>query len=57
MKMNDELRELVLNGASTAELKREAMRHGMKSLRQAGITKLKEGTTTIEEVVRCSAAD
>ncbi len=57
MKMNDELRELVLNGASTAELKREAMRHGMKSLRQAGITKLKEGITTLEEVVRCSAAD
>jgi type IV pilus assembly protein PilB len=57
MKMNDELRDLVLNGASTAELKREAMRHGMKSLRQAGITKLKEGITTLEEVVRCSAAD
>jgi type IV pilus assembly protein PilB len=57
MKMNDELRELVLNGASTAELKRESMRHGMKSLRQAGITKLKEGITTLEEVVRCSAAD
>jgi type IV pilus assembly protein PilB len=57
MRMNDELRELVLNGASTAELKREAMRHGMKSLRQAGITKLKEGITTLEEVVRCSAAD
>jgi type IV pilus assembly protein PilB len=57
MRMNDELRELVLNGASTAELKREAMRHGMKSLRQAGITKLKEGITTLEEVVRCSASD
>jgi type IV pilus assembly protein PilB len=57
MRMNDELRELVLNGASTTELKRAAMRHGMKSLRQAGITKLKEGITTLEEVVRCSAAD
>jgi type IV pilus assembly protein PilB len=57
MKLNDELKELILNGASTAELKREAMRHGMKTLRQSGLSKLKEGTTTIEEVLRSSAAD
>jgi len=57
MKVNDEIKELILNGASTAELKREAMRHGMKTLRQAGITKLKEGVTTIEEILRSSAAD
>jgi len=57
MRINDELKELILNGASTTELKREAMRHGMKSLRQAGITKIKEGVTTIEEVLRGSAAD
>lgn len=57
MRMNDELKELVLNGASTIELKREAMRHGMRTLRQAGILKIKEGTTTIEEVLRASAAD
>ena len=57
MKINDEIKELILNGASTAELKREAMRHGMKTLRQSGITKLKEGITTIEEILRSSAAD
>jgi type IV pilus assembly protein PilB len=57
MRMNDELKELVLNGASTIELKREAMRHGMRTLRQAGILKIKEGVTTIEEVLRASAAD
>jgi len=57
MRLNDELKELILNGVSTAELKREAMRHGMKTLRQAGITKIKEGITTIEETLRCSAAD
>ena len=57
MRINDELKELILNGASTTELKREAMRHGMKSLRQAGITKIKEGVTTIEEVLIGSAAD
>ncbi len=57
MKMNDELKELVLNGASTIELKREAMRHGMRTLRQAGILKIKEQVTSIEEVLRASAAD
>ncbi|MBN1572712.1 MAG: type IV-A pilus assembly ATPase PilB [Deltaproteobacteria bacterium] len=57
MRMNDELKELILNGASTIELKREAMRHGMRTLRQAGILKIKEKVTTIEEVLRASAAD
>lgn len=57
MRINDEIKELILNGASTAELKREAMRHGMKTLRQSGITKLKDGITTIEEVLRSSVAD
>ena len=55
--MNDELKEYVLQGYSSAELKNEAIRLGMKTLRQAGITKLLEGMTTIEEVIRCSAPD
>ena len=57
MPMYEELKELVLNGASAAELKREAMRLGMKTLRQSGITKVKEGITTIEEVLRVTMAD
>ncbi len=52
-----EIQEFVLNGASAAEIKREGMRLGMKSMRQAGITKLLEGVTTIDEVVRSTAAD
>jgi len=55
--MEDELREFILNGASTLELKREAVRLGMDSLRMAGINKLGEGMTTIDEVVRVTAED
>ncbi len=57
MPMSEEINELVLTGASAAELKREAIRLGMKTMRQAGITKLLQGITTIEEVVRVTAPD
>jgi type IV pilus assembly protein PilB len=53
----DQLKEMVLNGASTAELKMEAVKIGMRSLRGAGLIKLKEGVTTVDEVVRVTAAD
>ncbi len=55
--VNDPVKELVLQGASSTEIKAEAMRLGMATLRQAGINKLKEGSTTIEEVLRVTAAD
>ncbi len=51
------LKEMVLNGASTVEIKLEAIRLGMKSLRMSGVQKLREGLTTVEEVVRVTAAD
>ena len=57
MVMTDELKEYVLQGYSSAELKAEAIRLGMQTLRQAGISKLLEGMTSISEVVRCSAPD
>jgi type IV pilus assembly protein PilB len=57
MPMSDELREFVLNGASTAELKREAIRLGMMSLRASALYRLREGTTSVEEVLRVTAAD
>ena len=57
MPMTEELRDFVLNGASAAEIKREAIRQGMKSLRASGIDYLKAGVTTIEEVLRVTAAD
>jgi len=57
MPLWDSLKELVINGASTAELKAEAIRLGMQTLRMAGIAKLKSGMTSIEEVVGNTAPD
>jgi type IV pilus assembly protein PilB len=51
------LKELVLNGASAAELKMEAIKRGMRSLRMSGMTKIKEGVTTIDEIMRVTAKD
>jgi type IV pilus assembly protein PilB len=57
MPMFDEIRELVLAGANTAEIKRESMRLGVKTMRQSALTKLKEGVTSFEEVLRCTVGD
>ena len=57
MPMFDGLKDLVINGASTAELKREAIRLGMQTLRAAGLAKIKGGMTSIEEVVSNTAPD
>jgi type IV pilus assembly protein PilB len=57
MTLGDELKELVLEGASTEEIKRCAIRNGMKTLRMSGLTKVKEGVTSIEEVLRVSFGD
>ncbi len=57
MPMKEEVRELVLSRASTTEIKKEAMRLGMKTLRQSGIAKIKDGVTTIEEVLRSTIED
>ena len=57
MVLTDELKEFVLSGVSAIDLKREAVRQGMKTLRQSALFKLKHGITTIEEVVRNTASD
>ena len=57
MVLKEGLKEFVLNGASAMELKHEAIRLGMKTLRQSALTKLAEGVTTLPEVLRISAAD
>jgi type IV pilus assembly protein PilB len=57
MPMKDEVKELILARASTSETKKEAMRLGMKTLRQSGIMKIREGVTTIEEVLRATVDD
>src|SRR5436190_19033060 len=52
MEITDELRELVLVGASGLELRRKAVEEGMLTLRMSGLRKVKEGVTTLDEVVR-----
>jgi len=57
MVMQEALKELVLRGASTVELKREAVKLGMSTLRMSALQKVREGLTTIEETVRVTDAD
>jgi type IV pilus assembly protein PilB len=57
MPIRDEIKELVLRGGSAIDIKREAVRLGMKTLRQAGLSKVEEGVTTLEEVLRVTAPD
>jgi type IV pilus assembly protein PilB len=52
MEISEELRELILVGASGLELRRKAVDEGMLTLRASGLRKVKDGVTTIEEVVR-----
>ena len=57
MPIREEIKDLVLRGGSALDLQREAIRLGMKTLRQSGLTKLEEGVTTLEEVLRVTAPD
>jgi type IV pilus assembly protein PilB len=57
MPFTDPLKELVLQGASAAEIKTEMIRQGIQSLRMAGISKILEGVTTPEEVLRTTIED
>ena len=52
MEIGDELRELILVGASSLEIRKAAVEHGMITLRRSGLHKVMEGVTTIEEVAR-----
>jgi type IV pilus assembly protein PilB len=57
MPMSDEVREQVLAGATALDIKRTAIQTGMKTLRQSGLTKVAEGLTTVEEVLRVTMSD
>jgi type IV pilus assembly protein PilB len=52
MEVDDELRELILVGASAIELKKKAVERGMITLRRSGLIKVMDGATTLEEVAR-----
>jgi type IV pilus assembly protein PilB len=57
MALSDPLKDLILQGASTAELKTEAIRMGMATLRRAGLNKVADGMTTLDEILRVTASD
>ncbi len=52
LRIDDAVKQLILDGKDAPEIKREAVKLGMRTLRQAALKKLAEGTTTFEEVVR-----
>ena len=57
MVMNDTMKEAVISGMSGGDLKREAVKTGMSTLRMSAIKKVREGMTTIEETVRVTDSD
>ncbi len=56
MPISETIRDMILEDASTAVLRAQAQKEGMKTLRQAGMAKVLEGVTTVEEVVRVTLA-
>src|ERR671925_2015229 len=57
MVMHEGLKELILKGASAMELKREAVKLGMSTLRMSALQKVREGLTTVDETVRVTDTD
>jgi type IV pilus assembly protein PilB len=57
MRFTDSLKEMVLQGASTAELKAAAIKQGMLTLRASGIRKVLDGVTSTEEILRVTMGD
>ena len=52
LECTDEIRQMVLEGASAMEIKKQAIEEGMLTLRRSGLQKIADGQTTIDEVVR-----
>jgi type IV pilus assembly protein PilB len=57
MPIDTEIKEMILEGASADELKKTAVRLGMRTLRMSGLNKVKEGIISIEEVIRVTFGD
>jgi type IV pilus assembly protein PilB len=57
MVMHEAIRELIIRGASTVDLKREAVKLGMSTLRMSALNKVRAGLTTIAETLRVTDAD
>jgi type IV pilus assembly protein PilB len=57
LNMTPKIRDLIIRNASTDDIKRQAIRDGMKTLRMSALTKVAQGLTTIEEALSNSASD
>jgi len=57
MPISEPIKELILQGASAIDIKREAIRQGLQTLRRSGISKLLEGVTSLEEVLKTTVRD
>lgn len=57
MPVNDDIKDLILEGASSGEIKKTAVRLGVKTLRMSGLTKVREEVTSVEEVLRVTFGD
>ena len=57
LEVNSSVREMIFEGKSEFEIKDQAIKNGMTPLRDAGIDKIKEGVTTVEEVLRATVED
>ena len=57
MKISDEIKEMILNRATSREIKRKAIENGMLTLRHSGLIKIKKGVTSVEEVLRETVRD
>lgn len=53
MPLNDEIRQLIVDQRSAAEIREAAKRNGMKTLIEDALEKVLEGVTTVEEAIRC----
>lgn len=57
MPVNENVKELILKGASSTDLKKEVIKSGLSTLRKSALNKMKQGLTTVEEVLRITSAD
>jgi len=57
LELNDDVRDLILDSASTDVIREEALKHGMRSLRDSGLLSIYDGLTSIEEVVKETVVD
>jgi type IV pilus assembly protein PilB len=57
MKVDDDIRTMILTRAQSREIKRKAIEKGMLTLRRSGLIKIKNGVTSVEEVLRETVRD